>query len=687
MAAGLLATAVAAVGGASTAGAAEPTYTLACTAPGATSPFVMTLTVAATAPNSVPPGGPIELSGITMYGTLPGYAITYLDVFGTLEELSTTLTLGVEATNTTEGTGTTTPQAYTIPIERDAEGNPLDVNLEVEFGSVQFTAGSSGRIDFRQQSGASLTVNVDAGILGTVPVRCTPGDREGSTIVPLETIPVLASTFIVTVDDHGPTAAPVQSPAANAAGWNNTDVTVNWNWTDGGSGIDPAACTTSSVSTGEGSAITLTATCADLAGNSATAEYTVKVDKTPPVVTVTYTPEPNSFGWTNAPTAYSFETSDSLSGLDDPNCAFLARPPEVWVGGVTVGDCRDVAGNWTSRRATLRVDVVSPTAALTAARPPDVDGWYNAPVSFTTTGTDPQDTFTAAVSGIDTCTAPQNYTGPDSSSAALSGTCTDRAGNVGATATTGPFKFDDTDPLITVTGARVYRVGETVEITCTASDATSGVADTDCGSFTEPAIDSKVGEYTTVFTAIDRAGNEAMKEITYSVVAPVAPTLEVVPGGTCVSGNSGRITLRIVNPDGQTVGAFAATSSDTRVVPRSGIVLSGTGTTRTLTVTGVSGRSGTSTITVQLGNGPATTITYLAGGNRRQTLTGTAGTDLIFGGNDVDTINGLAGIDLLCGNNGNDRLTGGTFDDTVNGGNGADVLTDREPGDTVVSVP
>jgi hypothetical protein len=75
-----------------------------------------------------------------------------------------------------------------------------------------------------------------------------------------------------------PTAHPTQSPAANANGWNNTDVTVNWNWTDvGGSGIDTNNCTTSSTSSGVGE-LTLNASCKDHAGNMGTASYMVKVD-------------------------------------------------------------------------------------------------------------------------------------------------------------------------------------------------------------------------------------------------------------------------------------------------------------------------------------------------------------------------------------------------------------------------
>jgi hypothetical protein len=85
-------------------------------------------------------------------------------------------------------------------------------------------------------------------------------------------------------ETSAPTASPTQSPSANGLGWNNTDITVTWNWSDeaGGSGIDNAACTTSSTSTGEGE-LTLTATCKDLAGNEGSASYTVMVDQTLPV--------------------------------------------------------------------------------------------------------------------------------------------------------------------------------------------------------------------------------------------------------------------------------------------------------------------------------------------------------------------------------------------------------------------
>lgn len=111
-----------------------------------------------------------------------------------------------------------------------------------------------------------------------------------------------------------PTASPSQSPAANPNGWSNSDVTVDWNWADNdGSGIDPANCTGASTSSGEGEQ-TLSASCADLAGNQGSASYTVKVDKTAPSVSVTGVTDGASYPLGSVPAA-GCSTSDALSGV------------------------------------------------------------------------------------------------------------------------------------------------------------------------------------------------------------------------------------------------------------------------------------------------------------------------------------------------------------------------------------
>jgi len=153
-------------------------------------------------------------------------------------------------------------------------------------------------------------------------------------------------------DSAAPTASPSQSPAANGAGWNMTDVTVNWNWTDnpGGSGIDTANCTVSSTSTGEGVARVLSATCKDLAGNMGYASYTVKVDKTKPTLSPTVSPNPVML---NSPAAVESGAADSLSGLAVAGCDAV----DTSTPGAKAVACTaiDVAGNRNTARATYAV--------------------------------------------------------------------------------------------------------------------------------------------------------------------------------------------------------------------------------------------------------------------------------------------------------------------------------------------
>lgn len=115
------------------------------------------------------------------------------------------------------------------------------------------------------------------------------------------------------LDTTPPTAmSPSPSPTANAAGWNTTDVTVTWNWSDAETGLDPANCPASSTSSGEGAALLLSASCTDNAGNVGSANVTVKVDATAPTVTCA---APPTFVLGRTPTSGLAATvADSLSG-------------------------------------------------------------------------------------------------------------------------------------------------------------------------------------------------------------------------------------------------------------------------------------------------------------------------------------------------------------------------------------
>src|SRR2546423_10105601 len=117
-------------------------------------------------------------------------------------------------------------------------------------------------------------------------------------------------------DREPPTISATVSPAPNAAGWNNTDVTVSFSATDALSGIAnvsaPVTVTT------EGGNQTITGTATDRAGNSATADAKLNIDKTLPVINITSVADGARL--TTADVTVAGTISDSLSGVAGVSC-------------------------------------------------------------------------------------------------------------------------------------------------------------------------------------------------------------------------------------------------------------------------------------------------------------------------------------------------------------------------------
>ena len=174
-------------------------------------------------------------------------------------------------------------------------------------------------------------------------------------------------SITITFDDTVPPAAsPVAQPGANGNGWNNSDVTVDWNWTDPLSTIDPNNCTTQSTSSGEGT-VTLTASCTDELGNVGAASFTVKVDKTLPTVALQVPADGATYAIGQSVTAaYSCKDNPGGSGLE-----FCTGPvdPGKAIDTATSGphtftvNTSDLAGNTATATATYSVAGL-PRAAL-----------------------------------------------------------------------------------------------------------------------------------------------------------------------------------------------------------------------------------------------------------------------------------------------------------------------------------
>jgi hypothetical protein len=227
--------------------------------------------------------------------------------------------------------------------------------------------------------------------------------------------------------------------------------------------------------------------------------YGLKYDAGGPVVT-TATPgrAPDSNGWYNHPVAFTIGGTDATSGL-------AACPPVTYsapesAAGAVIGQCRDRAGNLSSQDFPIKYDATAPkVAGATPGRQPNSAGWYNRPVSVAFHGTD-------QVSGIDLCTT-KDYSGPDTGTASVTGTCTDDAGNVSASAGFG-LRYDATAPV--ATGAQPGRGADlngwynhAVSIAFDGSDQTSGLEA--CTNTTYGGPDS--GAASVSGSCTDKAGN------------------------------------------------------------------------------------------------------------------------------------------------------------------------------------
>ncbi|HEY1336982.1 MAG TPA: putative Ig domain-containing protein, partial [Bryobacteraceae bacterium] len=228
---------------------------------------------------------------------------------------------------------------------------------------------------------------------------------------------------------------PLVAVSATAGGapysgdFTNKDVVVTFTCTPAVG--DPIAKTVTVTS--DGANQTVSNTCTDLAGNTATGKFSgINIDKTPPQLNIVATAggAPYNGGWTNQDVTVKYQCSDpGGSGVvskpgDDVFSAEGANQ-------VATGFCIDAVGNKTTDTFTVDIDKTPPVIQGSASPGPSAAGWSSGPVSVTFTCTD-------ALSGVPSGQPTGNTTvSGDTGGTTVSGSCTDRAGNL-ATGQVGP---------------------------------------------------------------------------------------------------------------------------------------------------------------------------------------------------------------------------------------------------------
>jgi hypothetical protein len=363
---------------------------------------------------------------------------------------------------------------------------------------------------------ADATITGEGSDLGAGPVSIA--DKAGNM--------ASASVSGVKIDRTPPTVAGKPTTAANAAGWYNGDVTVDFTCADSLSGV--AFCPTSKVAAANGTNQSVSSGPAeDFAGNAAPGVTVsgLKIDSLAPQSSANNQCT-KANGWCSGSAANVVITAADQAGLSgvkeihyaiDGGAEQIAQGATKTVAVALDGTGRgtveyyavDVAGNREPVNAVaLKWDNIAPTVTHTLAPVPNATGWNVADV---TVHFDAKDDDSG--SGVDASTVTPDITvQAETAGRQVDGSAKDLAGNLGTDSVT--VRLDRTAPTVTgaivegTRGAGGWYTGP-VKVAFTCSDAVSGIA-----VCPDPVTltDNGAGQSVTG-VATDNAGNKATVKI------------------------------------------------------------------------------------------------------------------------------------------------------------------------------
>jgi hypothetical protein len=170
------------------------------------------------------------------------------------------------------------------------------------------------------------------------------------------------------------TATKADTTAYTSGTWTNQTVTVHFTCVDtGGSGL-AGSCPADQVISAEGTTTSNAPTVSDNAGNISAAANTfeVKIDKTPPTISVSATTEPGgaaytSGTWTNQKVVVHFTCADTGSGV--ASCPADQTFDTAGTFSSTAQTATDTAGNISAASGTIsvKIDRSNPTVAFSSS--------------------------------------------------------------------------------------------------------------------------------------------------------------------------------------------------------------------------------------------------------------------------------------------------------------------------------
>ena len=502
----------------------------------------------------------------------------------------TTDTAGVTFTCTATSLGGTTTQSVTI--KRDStppnmtksakvNGNPYNggwtnQNVLVTFECTDSLSGLDYQID-------PTTVS-DEGANQTVQGYCS--DMAGNGIVD--------AVANINIDKTAPVINANRTPAANAAGWNNTNVTANYAASDALSGLAANSPANGSiVFSAEGAGQSFTFSVTDAAGNSASATVeNINIDKTAPLLDAqaTVNGQPYTSGvWTNQDVTVSFNCADALSGVGNSTSPAIFSAEGI--NQSSNGTCSDNAGN--SSEATfsgINIDKTAPVIDANRTPAANAAGWNNTNVTASYAASD-------ALSGL-AANSPANGSFEFTTEGAGQShqfTVFDAAGN-SASVSIDNVNIDKTAPTVnaaaTVNG-QPYVSGswanQNVSVSFNCSDALSGAGET-----ASPQTFSSEGmNQTATGGCTDLAGNSAETTFSGINIDKTAPSIDVTrtPAANAAGWNNGDVTANYAASD-----ALSGLAANSPANGSYNFTSEGAGQSHTFTLTDAAGNTASATV-------------------------------------------------------------------------------------------